>query len=47
MEKFLSISLKLNFTPNILGYYGLNYKVIEVPKTLFVSKTRVLETGCD
>jgi len=24
MEKILLISLKLNFTPNTLGYYGLN-----------------------
>ena len=24
MRKVLSISLKLNFTPNTLGYYGLS-----------------------
>ena len=27
MEKILSISLKLNFTPNTLGCYGLNARV--------------------
>jgi len=28
MEKILKISLKLNFSPNTLGYYGLNRKKI-------------------
>jgi len=30
MEKIILISLKLNFTPNILGCYGLNYLTVVV-----------------
>jgi len=29
MENILSISLKLNFNPNILGYYGLRFDMLD------------------
>jgi len=34
MKKILSISLRLNFTTNILGCYGLKYEILSFEKCL-------------
>jgi len=38
MEKILPISLKLNFTPNALGCYGLSFRKIDFLNFFFLIK---------
>jgi len=47
MKKVLSISLKLNFTPNTLGCYELNWSNVSIPysREKYRSNTSVKGTG--
>jgi len=42
MGKILSISLKLNFTPNTLGCYGLNQRIsFFLMTSIFLAKNKI------